>query len=153
MILGLYQLCEAFKLNKETCKWPKNQWKNLPALHNVRWNSRGSYALMAYFLIPNSRNRLENICQFISKDWSRFWFHNQLYNTSIYECLYDAIKSQNCPKALSTFFKFYNLESSKINIPRTNLIAVRAVKKIQKIIENSQSKKYLSSKFVATNHF
>ena len=23
--LGLYQLCKAFKLNKETCKWPKNQ--------------------------------------------------------------------------------------------------------------------------------
>ena len=24
----LYQLCEAFKLNKEACKWPKTQWKN-----------------------------------------------------------------------------------------------------------------------------
>ena len=108
---------------------------------------------MAYFLIPNSRNRSENICQFISKDWSRFWFHNQLYNTSMYECLHDAIKSQNCPKALSTFLKFYNQESSKINILRTNIIAERAVKKMQEIIENSQSKKYLSSKFVATNHF
>ena len=149
----LYQLCEAFKLNKETCKWPKIQWKNLPALHNARWNSRGSYALMVYFLIPNSRNRLENICQFISKDWSRFWFHNQIYDTSMYECLHDAIKSQNCPKALSTFLKFYNQESSKINIPRTNIIAEKAVKKMQEIIENSRSKKYLSSKFVATNHF
>ena len=149
----LYQLCEAFKLNKETCKWPKIQWKNLPALHNARWNSRGSYALMAYFLIPNSRNRLENICQFISKDWSRFWFHNQIYDTSMYECLHDAIKSQNCSKALSTFLKFYNKESSKINIPRTNIIVERAIKKMQEIIKNSRSKKYLSSKFVATNHF
>ena len=41
----LYQLCEAFKLNKETCKWPKIEWKNLPVLHNARWNSCGSYAL------------------------------------------------------------------------------------------------------------
>ena len=32
----LYKLCETFKLNKETCKWLKIQWKNLPALHDAR---------------------------------------------------------------------------------------------------------------------
>ena len=95
---------------------------------------------MAYFLIPNSRNRLENIFQFISKDWSRFWFHNQLYDISTYECLHDAIKSQNCQKALSTFLKFYNQESSKINFPRTNLITERAVKKCRKLLKIADQK-------------
>ena len=103
-------------------------------------SSRGSYVLKAYFLIPNSKNRMENICQFISKDWSRFWFHNQLYDTSMYECLQDAIKSQNFPKALSTFLKFYNQESSKINIPRTNIIAERAVKKCRKLLKIAENK-------------
>ena len=64
-------------------------------------------------------------------------FQNQLYDTSMYECLHDAIKSQNSPKALSRFLKFYNQESSKFSILRTNIIAETAFKKIQKIIENS----------------
>ena len=71
----------------------------------------------------------------------------------MYECLHDAIKSRNRSKALSKCLRFCNQESSKINIPRTNIIAERAVKKMQEIIEKSRSKKYLSSKFVATNHF
>ena len=71
----------------------------------------------------------------------------------MHECLHDAIKSQNCPKALSTFLKFYNQESSKINSPRTNINAERAVKKMQEIIENSRSEKYLSSKILLQTIF
>ena len=71
----------------------------------------------------------------------------------MYECLHDAIESQNCQKALSTFLKFYNQESSKINIPRTNIISERAVKKIQEIIENSRSKKYLAANFLLSTIF
>ena len=58
--------------------------EKLPALHNARWSSHGSYALMAYFLIPNSRNQLENICQFISKTGRGF---NSTISSMIQVCM------------------------------------------------------------------
>jgi len=53
----LFELCEAFQFYKEHQKFPNIKFYKLPSLHNARWNSRGTFALLAYFLWPKWRKK------------------------------------------------------------------------------------------------
>ena len=41
----LFELCTAFRFNKEQNKLPFIKWRQLPSLHAARWNSRAIYCL------------------------------------------------------------------------------------------------------------
>src|SRR6218665_25085 len=74
----------------------------LPSLHIARWNSRGIFALIAFFLIPKWRDHLKTTCDFIAT--TKAWFSNQHYTEDSYNQLHTAVSKLNCPKALRCFF-------------------------------------------------
>ena len=99
----LFELCEAYNVFKASELPPKIRWRKLPSLHNARWNSRATFALIAYFLLPDQRQKMEKICDFIAAEWAEAWFSNQHHKMSTYQDLLSAITQLACPKALKCF--------------------------------------------------
>ena len=147
----LYDLCKAYQFHKTEGKWPFIKWHKLPSLHNARWNSRGIYTLIAYFLLPNLRKKLDLSCSFIAGGWSQAWFCDQKFSESRYEELYLAIKKVKCKEAQKSFETFWSRERSVLDVPRTNIIAERGVKRMEEVYKTCRNIKYLSPKFIAQN--
>jgi hypothetical protein len=147
----LYELCEAYKYFKTSGRFPVIQWRKLPSLHNARWNSRTTYALLAYFLLPQFCEALRKACDFISTTWAVAWFSNQHYNDRSYDDLFTSISQLGCEKALKSFTSHWSNERSIIDIPRSNIVAERAVKVMEGILEINKSEKYLQYKFLNSN--
>ena len=147
----LFNLCEAYKFYKADGKWPLIEWQKLPSLHRARWNSRGIYALIAYFLLPKRRQKLTPACDFIANNWSKAWFSSQKYSEMAYNELSEAITEINCHKALTSLSNFWNKDPSLLDVPRTNIVAERGVKLMEYICKESKSDKYLNSKFINSN--
>ena len=99
----LFELCQAFKYFKASRLFQKIKWRKLPSLHNARWKSKATFALLPFFLIPSHRENLEKVCNFISNQWAEVWFSNQHYKKSIYQDLLRGITQLSCPKALKCF--------------------------------------------------
>ena len=149
----LYELCRAFRFFKETGAYPVIKWKKLPSLHNARWNSRAIYALISYFLIPKWRISLEIPCTFISNAWQEAWFSNQIFNAEIHHKLMDGISELNCSAAMKCFVTHWNVVTSVVDIPRTNICAERGVKLMEELLLKCKTDKYLNLKFISTNTF
>ena len=144
----LYELCCRFKWYKESGKFSKIYWRSLPSINSARWNSKGIYALLAYFLIPELRPTLEKVCSFISETWADIWFSGHMYDKDHYQQLHSHICA---PAAKASLKRSWIRDPSPIDIPRTNVPAERAIITMQEIISSSKSCKYVSQKFVNTN--
>ena len=147
----LFELCEAYKFYKTEEKWPRIKWHKLPSLHSARWNSRGIFALIAFFLLPNWREQLRVTCDFIATTWSRVWFSNQHYSEMDYEDLLSAISKLQCPNAVKCFSTHWKNEPSVLDVPRSNIVAERAGKLMEEVHSTCKTDKYLNSKFICTN--
>ena len=149
----LYELCTAFRYFKNTGAHPEIKWRKLPSLHNARWNSRATYALVSYFLIPKWRKSLEIPCVFISTTWQEAWFLNQNFNADTYRKLFNGISDLQCPTAMKCFVTQWNEEISVVDTPRTNICAERGIKLMEQLYQTCKTDKYLNLKFIATNTF
>jgi hypothetical protein len=147
----LFELCEAYKAYKKSGKFPKIKWRKLPSLHSARWNSRATFALLAYFLLPEHRDQLSNICNFITTAWASAWFSNQHFTENAFKELHSAIAKFGCQKSIKCFKTHWVKEPSIIDVPRSNIVAERAVKIMEDIRSTCKSDKYLNIKFLNSN--
>lgn len=149
----LYELCKAFNHYKKHGSFPIIKWKKLPSLHSARWNSRAIYALIAYFLLPSWRIILELPVSFIANSWQEAWFTDQKFKDSSYEDLHFGITELRCPSALKCLKTHWNRTPSVLDVPRSNMIAERAVKAMEDLSEICKQEKTLSDRFIVTgNH-
>ena len=115
----LFELCEAVQYYKNSGKLPKIKWRKLPPLHSARWNSRASYAIIAYFLLPKIRQELETAVLFISYPWQNLWFRKQTrFHTDSYDHMLGALTEIKYSAALKCFMTHWNKEDSVICIPK-----------------------------------
>ena len=147
----LFELCTAFRFYKEKNKLPFIKWRQLPSLNAARWNSRAIYCFIAYFLLPNWRKKLETIVNFLANEWQKAWFSGQVFSEESTAFLSSAIHNLKCPQAIRCFETHWSQEPSRIDVPRTNIIAERNVKLMEELHEHCRSDKYLNLKFLATN--
>lgn len=147
----LFELCEAYKFHQTEKKWPFIKWKKLPSLHNARWNSRAIFALIVFFLLPNYRSSLKITCDFIANSWAKAWFCNQYYVADAYSELRTAVESLRIPKALKCFSHHWKNQRSVLDVPRSNIVAERAVKLMEELYHSCKTDKYLDSKFINNN--
>lgn len=147
----LFELCEAYNFYRNEGKWPQLKWQKLPSLHSARWNSRAIYALIAFFLLPKWRNQLQTTCDFIATAWANAWFSNQHYSEDTYNELHAAVSKLKCPKALKCFSTHWIKERSVLDVPRSNMVAERAVKLMEELHSTCKTDKYLNSKFINSN--
>ena len=146
----LYELCKAFEFYMESGKFPKIKWRKLPSLHSARWNSRAIYTLMAHFLIPELRDKLNVPATFIATAWKGAWFSDQRFNNMTSSKLLEGIVKTTCPGALKCYKTHWSNDASILDVPRTNIIAERTVKLMEELHSMCKKNKYLSIKFVAT---
>lgn len=147
----LFEICEAYKLHISSNKFPIIKWRKLPCLNNARWNSRGTFALMAYFLLPDYRKKLKPFCNFISTTWASAWFSNQIFDGNVYDKLLTDLLKLNCTKAINCLQKHWVNQPSVLDVPRSNIISERAVKIMEDIHATCKNDKYLHLKFVNSN--
>src|SRR6218665_3785201 len=116
----------------------------LPSLHIARWNSRGIFALIAFFLIPKWRDHLKTTCDFIAT--TKAWFSNQHYTEDSYNQLHTAVSKLNCPKALRCFpfTRYRNDQCSMFLVQGT-------VKLVEELHSTCKTDKYLNRKFINSN--
>lgn len=148
----LYELCQAFQHYKKHASFPFIKWRKLPSLNSARWNSRAIYALIAYFLLPSWRNMLERPLSFIANSWQEAWFTNQKFKETSYNSLFLGVTESGCAGALKCLKTHWNKEPSVLDIPRSNMIAERAVKVMEELSKICKKDKYLHDRFVVTNN-
>ena len=147
----LFELCQAYKFCSSSGKFGNIHWRKLPSLHSARWNSRATFALLAYFLLPYYRNQLRNICNFISTVWASAWFSNQHFKEDVYHELLSAVSKFDCQKATTCFKTHWVNQPSVVDVPRSNIVAERAVKVMEDIRARCKTDKYLNLKFLNSN--
>lgn len=146
----LFHLTQVFNFYLEFNRFPKVHFKKIPNLSNARWNSRAIVALLAYILMPNERNTLYKVCYFISKQWAKFWFSDQMYKESDFDGLVSILADYD-KKASNTLNNFWSKFPSAIPIPRSNQCAERAVKIMQDLYPYCKSHETLRLRFVLSN--
>lgn len=145
----LFHLCKVFNFFDVKRHFPKVVFQKIPNISNARWNSRAILVLLAFILIPTSRDTLYNVCRFIARDWSSYWFHDQTFNETHFGMLSAALKPYN--KALKSLQTFWCRDPSLIPVPRSNQCAERGIKKMQKLHDICKNKKKLSLRFILSN--
>ena len=90
-------------------------------------------------------------CNFISTAWSRVWFSNQHYSERNYEDLKSAITEVGCAKSLKCFETHWVRDPSLLDVPRSNILAERAVKLMEEVQSKCKTDKYLNNKFINCN--
>ncbi|KAG0716025.1 hypothetical protein GWK47_010572 [Chionoecetes opilio] len=148
----LYELCKAFQHCKKHAAFPVIKWRKLPSLHSARWNSRATYTLIAYFLLPSWRSVLELPACFIAEKWQEAWFSAQKFKETTYDNLLLGITKLGCASALKCLKTHWIRAPSLLDVPRSNMIAERAVKVMEELGEKCKKDKYLDLKFVAANN-
>lgn len=145
----LFHLTRVFRFFKETGRFPKVKFQKIPNLSNARWNSRAVLAILAFIVLPERRNSLLKICIFISYKWADHWFTDQKYNADDYMMLCSSLQAHE--KALNSVKKFWNQEPSRLDIPRTNQCAERAIKCLQDLYDVCKKKEKLQLRFILSN--
>jgi hypothetical protein len=145
----LYHLTRVFRFFEEKGHFPFINFQKIPNISNARWNSRAILALLAFILIPTSRNTLQKICRFISYDWADYWFTDQMYNKNDFKNLSKVLKPYK--KGLNTLENNWKKEPSTINIPRSNQCAERAIKVMQELYAICKIKSKLQLRFILSN--
>jgi len=90
-------------------------------------------------------------CDFSATTWSKAWFSNQHYSEDSYNQLHIAVSKLNCPKALRCFSTHWIQDRSVLDVPRSNMVAERAVKLMEALHSTCKTDKYLNSKFINSN--
>lgn len=114
----LFNLNRAFRFFHENGDLAFIKFQKIPNICNARWISRKILALLAYFLMPQVRKRLQMVCQFISYDWADHWFSDQMYRPEEYAELSQALQPYKA--ALKCLTNHWRQEPSKLNISRRN---------------------------------
>ena len=141
-----------FSIARNTFHSPVIKWRKLPVLHSARWNSRAIYTLIAYFLLPSWPSVLDHPASFIAIKWQKAWFSDQKFKETTYDNLLLGITELGCDSALKCLKTHWVREPSVLDIPRSNMIAERAVKEMEELGEKCKKDKYLNLRFVATNN-
>ena len=63
----LYQFGNANRYYQEHAIFPFITFKTLPIISNARWNSRTIYALLAFMLLSDKGELLNEICELICR--------------------------------------------------------------------------------------
>ncbi|MEJ2259197.1 MAG: hypothetical protein P8X78_01580 [Nitrosopumilaceae archaeon] len=145
----LYHLSRVFIFFQEKGHFPLINFQKIPNLSNARWNSRAILAILAYILIPATRKDLEKVCRFISYEWAEYWFTEQKYNENDFTALSEILKPYK--KALNSLENHWNQEPSRLNIPRSNQCAERAIKTMQDLYSACKNKEKLQLRFILSN--
>ncbi|XP_067625199.1 protein dissatisfaction [Eurosta solidaginis] len=94
------------------------------------------------------RDQLKFICDFIANAWAKAWFSNQHYSEEIYDELHAAVAKLKAAKALKSFTTHWKAKPSVLDVPRSNIVAERAVKLMEEIHSTCKTDKYLNYKFI-----
>ena len=81
----LYHLTRVFCHHSERNEIPFVKFQHIPNISNARWNSRAILALLAFILMPETRNRLRKIYSFIFYLWANHWFSSQLFRAEDFD--------------------------------------------------------------------
>ncbi|GLV43313.1 hypothetical protein CBL_03856 [Carabus blaptoides fortunei] len=141
----LYHLTRVFRHFSERNEIPLN-FKQIPNISNARWNSRAILTLLAFILMPETRNRLRKICSFISYSWADHWFSSQLFRAEDFQELSAALNDY--PTALKCLKTHWKTDESPINIARSNQCCERAIKVIQDLHDSCRNKDKLPLRFI-----
>lgn len=146
----LFELGKAFRYYNENGSFPFINFKSLPPMSNARWNSRAIFAILAFILLPNYREKLLSICKFICGPWYDVWFSDHCFRTNNFSSLKNSLtpfkKAQEC------FLRHWVQEPSAINRQqRSNICAERAVKIVQDLFPLCKSTRTLNLKFISCN--
>ena len=120
-------------------------------MNNARWNSKAIYCIIGFFLLPNWREKLGKLCEFICYEWADAWFSDQRYNEHSYNSLLSSLDKIGSVKAIKSLRRNWSEENSRIDIPRTNQVAERAVKRMAEIYLMTIKKELMSYKFIIEN--
>ncbi|KAG0725974.1 hypothetical protein GWK47_037543 [Chionoecetes opilio] len=134
----LYELCKAFQHCKKHTAFPVIKWRKLPSLHRARWNSRAIFTLIAYFLLPSWRSVLELPACFIAEKWEKAWFSAQKFKKTTYDNPLLGITKLGCASALKGLKTHWSRAPSLLDVPRSNMIAERALKVMEKLGEKGK---------------
>ena len=116
----------------------------MPNLSNARWNSRGIYAILAFILLPQTRNQLQQICLFICGIWLDIWFSDHHFQENSYTKLAESV--QNFENAKKCFDTHWSIEPSIIDSQRSNICAERAMHFMQSL--NCKTPESLNLRFI-----
>ena len=147
----LFHLTRAFRFFDENWSFPLIKFHKIPNISNARWNSRAILALLAFILMPNQRERLQTVCEFISYDWADHWFSDQKYQEDDYDKLSQALHPYKT--ALKGLKNHWKQEPSRLNISRSNQCCERAVKVMQDLYTKCKNKDNLPLRFILANNF
>lgn len=86
----LFQFRRLFYIFEENRIFTKLKYHSL---NNARWNSRVILSLLTYFLLPEKRYSLLEICRFISHRWADHLFTVETYNADSYQKLCSSLKA------------------------------------------------------------
>ena len=117
------ELVRAFQYFLKEHRLPRIKFRSLPNLSQARWNSRGIYCLLAFFLLEERRPILQPVCIFIAGNWSKVWFSNHKYNDKVYSLLESDLKNYGCNKALKCLDTHFSKDETRLPISRTNRVA------------------------------
>lgn len=145
----LYHLTRVFRHFAEKNELPFVKFKQIPNISNARWNSRAILALLAFILMPETRNRLRKICSFISYPWADHWFSSQLFRAEDFDELSAALNDY--PRGLKCLKTHWKTYESPINIARSNQCCERAIKVMQELHELCRNKDNLPLRFILSN--
>ncbi len=129
--------------------FPVINFRILPNLSNARWNSRAIFVILAYILLPHYRERLQNICYFITGPWLDVWFSNHHYNMVHKQTLVESLHGYE--KAKQCFLKHWIDNETAMDTARSNICAERGIKCIQEIMKNTKNPKNANKKFILYN--
>jgi hypothetical protein len=146
-MLFLLELGYTFRYFLDNGEFPYIKFRGLPNLSNARWNSRGIYAILAFILLPQTRNRLRQICSFICGIWLDIWFSDHRFEENSYAKLAESV--QNYEKAKKCFYTHWSKEPSIIDSQRSNICAERAILFMQSLYCKTPDS--LSLRFIFSN--
>ena len=145
----LFHLTHAFRFFHENGDLPFINFQKILNICNARWNSQAILALLAFFLMPHVRERLQTVCPFISYDWVDHWFSDQMYRAEDYAELSQALLPYRT--ALKCLTNHWKQEPSKLNISRSNQCCERAIKVMQELHAICKNKANLPLRFILSN--
>ncbi|KAI0980284.1 hypothetical protein GJ496_011828 [Pomphorhynchus laevis] len=68
----LHHLMDVYNYYQIRCRFPLVHFHALPNLRYARWNSRATFALLAYILIPAQRLEMKCVCDIICGKWGTY---------------------------------------------------------------------------------
>ena len=146
-MLFLLELSDCYRYYIMERKLPQIKFRKIPNISNARWNSRAILILLCFFLIPQHRQKLKPICNFICGFWRDAWYSDQYYDDNIFYKLFYAV--QLFEKAKKCLITHWSKLPSAIETQRSNICAERAIKVIQSL--QYHSKETLNKRFILSN--